>query len=72
MVVKRGKKKSRFREEMKMTITIPTEDQEQAAFVEWFRLQFPKVRIFSTQNGAPHIRQRLYWVADAHDQGLEV
>ena len=55
-----------------MTITIPTEDQEQAAFVEWFRLQFPKVRIFSTQNGAPHIRQRLYWVADAHDQGLEV
>lgn len=35
-----------------MTTTIPTEDQEQAAFVEWFRLQFPKVRIFSTQNGA--------------------
>ena len=22
--------------------------------------------------GAPHIRQRLYWVADSHDQGLEV
>ena len=34
-----------------MTTIIPTEDQEQVAFVEWFRLQFPKVRIFSTQNG---------------------
>lgn len=34
-----------------MTTTIPTEDQEQAAFVEWFRLQFPKIRIFAIPNG---------------------
>lgn len=34
-----------------MTLTIPTEDQEQEAFVQWFRLQFPKVRIFSIPSG---------------------
>lgn len=34
-----------------MTIIIPTEDQEQAAFVAWFRATWPEVRIFSTPNG---------------------
>lgn len=30
----------------------PTEHQEQAAFVKWFRSQFPKVRIFAVPNAA--------------------
>lgn len=30
---------------------IPTEHQEQVAFVEWFRLQFPGVMIFAIPNG---------------------
>lgn len=30
---------------------IPTEHQEQAAFVQWFRMSFPKVRIFAIPNG---------------------
>lgn len=34
-----------------MTITIPTEDQEQAAFVAWFRATWPEVRIFAIPNG---------------------
>lgn len=34
-----------------MTPTIPTEDQEQAAFVQWFEYQFPKVRFFAIPNG---------------------
>jgi hypothetical protein len=35
---------------------IPTEHAEQVAFVKWFRLQFPKVRIFAIPNGgARHI-----------------
>lgn len=31
---------------------LPTEHQEQAAFVQWFRLQFPNVLIFAIPNGA--------------------
>jgi hypothetical protein len=34
-----------------MTIIIPTEDVEQAAFVAWFRATWPDVRIFSIPNG---------------------
>jgi hypothetical protein len=34
-----------------MTIVIPTEDQEQAAFVAWFRATWPEVRIFAIPNG---------------------
>ena len=33
-------------------ITIPTEHEEQCAFVAWFRLQFPKVAILAIPNGA--------------------
>lgn len=31
---------------------IPTEHQEQAAFVRWFRIEFPAVRLFAIPNGA--------------------
>lgn len=31
---------------------LPTEHDEQATFVQWFRLQFPKVLIFAIPNGA--------------------
>lgn len=31
---------------------IPTEHQEQAVFVRWFRIQFPAVRLFAIPNGA--------------------
>lgn len=31
---------------------IPTEHEEQKAFVKWFRIQFPKVRIFAVPNAA--------------------
>lgn len=31
---------------------IPTESQEQIAFVNWFRSQFPRVLIFAVPNGA--------------------
>ena len=34
-----------------MTAIIPTEDQEQAAFVAWFRATWPEVRIFAIPNG---------------------
>lgn len=34
-----------------MTIIVPTEDQEQAAFVAWFRATWPDVRIFAIPNG---------------------
>lgn len=34
-----------------MTTIIPTEDQEQAAFVAWFRATWPDVRIFAIPNG---------------------
>jgi hypothetical protein len=34
-----------------MTIIILTEDQEQAAFVAWFRATWPEVRIFAIPNG---------------------
>jgi hypothetical protein len=30
---------------------LPTEDEEQAAFVQWFRLKWPDVRIFAIPNG---------------------
>jgi hypothetical protein len=30
---------------------VPTEHQEQVAFVQWFRLQYPRVRIFAIPNG---------------------
>ena|SRR4030066_2549256 len=32
--------------------TIPNEHQEQVAFVKWFRMQHPKVRIFAVPNAA--------------------
>lgn len=31
---------------------IPTEHEEQKAFVKWFRIQFPNVRIFAVPNAA--------------------
>lgn len=31
---------------------IPTEHEEQKAFVKWFRMQYPKVRIFAIPNSA--------------------
>lgn len=33
------------------TNPIPTEHEEQVAFVKWFRLQFPRVMIFAIPNG---------------------
>jgi hypothetical protein len=32
-------------------LPVPTESQEQRAFVRWFRLQYPRVRIFAIPNG---------------------
>ena len=31
---------------------IPTEHEEQKAFVKWFRMQYPRVRIFAVPNAA--------------------
>ena len=33
-------------------VPVATESQEQVAFIHWFRLQFPKMLIFSIPNGA--------------------
>ena len=35
----------------KKPLPCPSEHQEQVAFVQWFRLQFPKVLIFAIPNG---------------------
>ena len=37
--------------------TVPTEHQEQVAFVKWFRMQYPKVRIFAVPNAAARTPQ---------------
>lgn len=34
-----------------MRMRIPTEHEEQAAFIKWFRLQYPGVLIFAIPNG---------------------
>lgn len=36
---------------MKKVNNTPTEHQEQSAFVEWFELQYPHIRLFSVPNG---------------------
>lgn len=46
---------------------IPTEHEEQSAFVEWFRLQFPSVRIAAIPNG---IRTGFKQAIKAKKEGL--
>ncbi len=57
-----------------MTKPIATESQEQAAFVAWFRLQFPGVLIHAIPNGAylsGTPRQRADQMARLKAEGLE-
>ena len=41
---------------------IPSEHQEQVAFVKWFRAQYPKVRIFAVPNAAMRSPQQASWL----------
>ena len=36
---------------MKLKEIIPSEHQEQCFFIEWFRYEYPKIRIFAIPNG---------------------
>lgn len=47
--------------------TLPTEHQEQAAFVQWFRLQFPAIRIMAIPNG---LRTSMMQAIKAKREGL--
>lgn len=51
--------------------TMPTEHQEQAAFVAWFKLQFPHVRIAAIPNGIrSSIRQAVKAKRDGMSKGF--
>lgn len=41
---------------------IPSEHQEQVAFVKWFRAQYPRVRIFAVPNAAMRSPQQAAWL----------
>ena len=36
---------------MRLTVSLPSEHQEQAGFVQWFRARWPRVLIFAIPNG---------------------
>lgn len=47
--------------------TLPTEHQEQSAFVQWFRIQFPTIRILAIPNG---LRTSMRQAVKAKREGL--
>lgn len=52
-------------------VNIPTEHQEQTAFVNWFKLQFPHVRIAAIPNGIrSSIRQAVKAKRDGMSKGF--
>ena len=54
-----------------MTDLIPTEDQEQMYFVQWFRRTYPTVKIYSTPNGgARHIAVAVKMKATGQSKGV--
>ena len=46
----------------KATPTLPTEHQEQVAFVRWFRARFPTVKIFAIPNAAVRDERLAAWM----------
>ena len=43
--------KYRKQDAMRLTVSLPSEHDEQAGFVEWFRARWPRVLIFAIPNG---------------------
>lgn len=52
---------------LKIKSTFPTEHEEQVAFVKWFRIQFPHIRIFAIPNG---IRTGFKQAIKAKNEGM--
>lgn len=48
--------------QQRKTQDMPTEHQEQVAFVRWFRLQFPTVKIFAIPNAAVRDERQAAWM----------
>lgn len=49
-------------------VKVPTEHDEQVAFVKWFRLQYPPIRIFAIPNG---IRSSFSQARKAKAEGMQ-
>ena len=43
--------KYRKKDAMRLTVSLPSEHDEQAGFVQWFRAKWPRVLIFAIPNG---------------------